>query len=353
MKSLSLLVVLIISNAIFVNAQDVTTVEAASADISDNLDLEAVASVFGQAKDIEDFEKMLNDPEKQISNLDLSGDGYVDYLRVVEGSDMETHVIIVQAVIGENLFQDVATIDVEKDDSGDTKVQVVGDVYMYGPDYIITPVYVHQPVIFVWFWGPAYHPWRSPYYWGYYPRYYHSWRVYPVHRYHSHLRVHININHRYHRSSVRYSSTSVKIHNKHRRTDYAKQHPNKAFQARNSGVKNRQELDSKRKQNKNTMPANAKQTGRPVKKDWKPQSDQRGKDNRQNKSTPSTQPATKPSAHPSKPSKKHSGQPSTRPSAKPSKQQSAPAARPSSSTKKTPTQPSTRPAKKTSGKSNR
>lgn len=38
-------------------AQDVTTIIANSDDISDNLDLEAVASVFGESKDLEDFEK--------------------------------------------------------------------------------------------------------------------------------------------------------------------------------------------------------------------------------------------------------------------------------------------------------
>ncbi len=36
-------------------AQDVTTVEAKSAEISYNLDLEAVASIFGDSEDLEDF----------------------------------------------------------------------------------------------------------------------------------------------------------------------------------------------------------------------------------------------------------------------------------------------------------
>ena len=36
-------------------AQDVTTITASSDDISDNLDLEAVASIFGDSKDLEDF----------------------------------------------------------------------------------------------------------------------------------------------------------------------------------------------------------------------------------------------------------------------------------------------------------
>lgn len=84
------------------NAQDVTTVEATDSDISENLDLEAVASVFGESEDLEDFEKKLNDPEMQISNLDLNEDGEVDYLRVVEASKDDTHVFTVQAVIGED-----------------------------------------------------------------------------------------------------------------------------------------------------------------------------------------------------------------------------------------------------------
>ena len=66
------------------SAQDLTTVEASNTDISDNLDLEAVASIFAEAENLEDFEKRLNDPETRISNLDLNEDGYVDYLRVVE-----------------------------------------------------------------------------------------------------------------------------------------------------------------------------------------------------------------------------------------------------------------------------
>ena len=89
------------------------------------------------------------------------------------------HLVTIQAVIGKDQFQDVAVISVEKDDKGETTVQVVGDVYMYGPDYIIQPVYVHPPVIWVWFWGPYYSPWRSPFYWGYYPPYYRPWAPYP------------------------------------------------------------------------------------------------------------------------------------------------------------------------------
>jgi len=150
-------------------AQDVTTVEAASQEISDNLDLEAVATIFAESKDLEAFEYALNDPETQISNLDLNEDNQVDYLRVMESSENETHVVALQAVLGEDLYQDVVTIEVDKDPDGNPTVQLVGDVYLYGPNYIIEPVYVYRPVIFSIFWRPVYRPYRSVFYWGYYP----------------------------------------------------------------------------------------------------------------------------------------------------------------------------------------
>ena len=55
-----------------------TTVKASNSDISDNLDLRAVATIFGDASNLEDFERRLNDPKTQISNLDLNNDNYVD-----------------------------------------------------------------------------------------------------------------------------------------------------------------------------------------------------------------------------------------------------------------------------------
>ncbi|MFC2151394.1 hypothetical protein ACFLSE_02610 [Bacteroidota bacterium] len=240
----SAILILIVSQAIF--AQDITTVEAKSYDISDNLDLEAVASIFGESKNLEDFENKLNDPELQISNLDLNGDGYVDYLRVVENSEAQTILITIQAVLGEDLFQDVATIDVEKDSNGKTYVQVVGDVYMYGPDYIIEPVYYNPPVVVLFFWGPNYCRWHSPYYWHHYPTHYHVWHPHPPHIYHNNIHVRVNMKHAYYYTTVRRSSRAVHINNTISRNDYARSHPNRSFTSRNAGVRNTHELNRQR-----------------------------------------------------------------------------------------------------------
>jgi hypothetical protein len=46
------------------SAQDRTIVNATSSEVSDNLDLRAVASIFGDALNLEDFENKINDPKK-------------------------------------------------------------------------------------------------------------------------------------------------------------------------------------------------------------------------------------------------------------------------------------------------
>ena len=259
-----------------IHAQDVTTIEATSTDISDNLDLKAVASLFGVCEDLQDFERRLNDPESKLSNLDLNGDNQVDYLRVVEVSMNGTYVITIQAVIGPDQFQDVATIDVEKDKSGETKVQVVGDVYMYGPNYIIEPYYQQPPVVYVYLWGPRYDPWYSPYYWGYYPTYYNPWNPYPTYYYIEHVHVHRSTTVTYTYVDHRYSSSAVAMQQSQHRGDYQAKKPEQTFENRNKGMVNKQDLIVKREQASPSKPTgNEKQvetktSTRTVQPDWKP-----------------------------------------------------------------------------------
>ncbi len=298
-------------------SQDVTTVEAKNADISDNLDLEAVASIFGESKNLEEFEAKLNDPTLKISNLDLNEDGEVDYLRVVETSDKDLHVVAIQAVIGKDQYQDVATIDVVKDKSGETQVQVVGDVYIYGPNYIVQPVYVHPPVIFVFLWGPLYHPWHSPYYWGYYPSYYHPWRPYPPYTYRRNINANINVNVTFRNTNVRINKNTINLQKKVSRNDFAKSHPDKSFQKRNKGASNKYALDKNRGNNLGVSKAKtgSKSKAKPV--------------NKNHNSKPVAKPTNKkkPVAK-SKPAKRPSG--SVKTSSKPAvkKKVSKPASRP-------------------------
>lgn len=235
---------LLLSATVF--AQDKTKVTANSSDISDNLDLRAVATVFGDVKDLEDFEQRLNDPKTQISNLDLNNDNYVDYLRVIESIEENTHIVVVQAVLGKDLYQDVATIEVERDRDNRVQVQVVGDVYMYGSNYIYEPVYVHVPVIYNTFWVSHYRPYCSSWYWGYYPSYYYYWNPFPIFRYRNHIHVHINYGHSYHYVTHRRCQTAYYAYYGRRGNYCERTYPNRSFNHRNSGYSNRYEMDNHR-----------------------------------------------------------------------------------------------------------
>ena len=219
-----------------VRADQTVTVTATNADISEDLDLKTVATLFGQAKDLEQFEQMLNNPDSAFSNLDLNGDGNVDYLRVIETADQNRHLIVIQAVLAKDIYQDVASIFVEKDpESESVTVQVIGDEYIYGADYIIEPVYIYRPVIYDWFWGPSWVCWHSPFYWDYWPTWWHPYHCIAHHLYWDHCYWH----HHYHpicsyRTGHHHHPHYAPMRDRVSRSDYATRHPERSFASRNA-----------------------------------------------------------------------------------------------------------------------
>jgi hypothetical protein len=232
-------------------AQSQTTVYAKNSDISDNLDLRAVASMFGESANLQDFERRLNDPKYQISNLDLNGDDQVDYLRVIESVESRTHVVIIQAVLDRDVYQDIATIDVERDNYNKVSVQVVGNTYLYGANYIYEPVYSVVPVIYSSFWVTNYRPYASTWYWGYYPTYYTAWSPYPVYRYRNNINVCINIHNSYNYVNYRRSYRAPVLYESRRAYGYERMRPNNSFADRHNNVSNRYDLDQRRGTNRN------------------------------------------------------------------------------------------------------
>ena len=215
-------------------ADETVTVTATSSDISENLDLKTVATLFGQAKDLEQFEQLLNNPDSAFSNLDLNGDGEVDYLRVIETADNNRHLVVIQAVLAKDIYQDVASIFVEKDANDQITVQVVGDEYIYGADYIIEPVYIYRPLIYDWFWGTSWVCWHSPYYWGYWPGWWRPYYCVDPFLYWDHCYWH---HYHYPYCSFRMGHHHAHYHNMYdrvRRNDYAHRHPERSFATRNA-----------------------------------------------------------------------------------------------------------------------
>lgn len=167
----------------------------------DNLNLYAVMKLFQESKTLEDFERSLNDENSKINNLDLNGDGLVDYITVTDHVDGNVHTIVLQDQLSQNEKQDVAVFTVQKFSDGSAQIQLVGDEDLYGKNYIIEPVYNTETpnpgyvgnngnvtvagnttvVIADWplvrfIFTPGYVMWHSAWYWGYYPPYWHPWR---------------------------------------------------------------------------------------------------------------------------------------------------------------------------------
>ncbi|KFF05375.1 hypothetical protein [Flavobacterium reichenbachii] len=266
MKARLLILALVALGISSCQAQAGATVYAKNSDISDNLDLRAVASIFGESANLQDFERRLNEPKYQISNLDLNGDDQVDYLRVIESVEDRTHVVIIQAVLDRDVYQDVATIDVERDNYNKVNVQVVGNSYLYGDNYIYEPVYNAVPVIYTSFWVTNYRPYYSSWNWNYYPTYYTAWRPYPIYRYRSNININININNNYNYVTTRRSYRAPVLYETRRTYGYERMRPNNSFAQRNSNVNNRYELDQRRvasrEANRNSYNTNRSNSGR-------------------------------------------------------------------------------------------
>ena len=208
-------------------------------DLSLCLDLQAVAAAFAQSSDVEEFEQLLNSSTYMLSNLDLNGDGYVDYLRVIEDVDRHVHVFTIQSVLGAGVYQDVATMVVEYNGVANTYVQLIGSSYIYGHNFIIQPVFVQTPRIYVHFGRRVYVPWRSPWDWGRFPSFYRR----PVPVLIGHYQAYVNTymhNSRYcHHvtyADVCHYPDYMRISAPHQRDDYGRQHPERSFAQRTANI---------------------------------------------------------------------------------------------------------------------
>jgi len=243
MRRVMYLMAILLLSTMIARADETITVSATNSDIAANLDLKVVAKLFGEAKDLEDFEQRLNNPDSAFVNLDLNGDGDVDYIRVIEVTSGTKHLIVLQAILAKDIYQDVASIYVEKDEANNVSVQIIGDEYIYGENYVIEPVYIYRPVIYDWFWSPLWVCWNSPWYWGYYPYWWHTWGCWHHWAYIDHCH---HFHHHHHGCSFHYAQTarpaSRSMGSDVRRNDYARINPERSFAERNKGITNARQL---------------------------------------------------------------------------------------------------------------
>ncbi|MBR4563023.1 MAG: hypothetical protein IKO26_01045 [Paludibacteraceae bacterium] len=210
------------------------TVTSFNEDMSFFLDLNAVAAAFAESRTVREFEQLLNSSRYMINNLDLNHDGWIDYLRVIETYNGAYHALLIQACLAPSVFQDVATL-VAQHMPDRLYVEVVGDRWLYGANYIVRPVFVKRPPIWDVYGRPVYEVWTSPYYYGYYPSYY--TQPQPVYLTHYQAYVTTYMSHNHYCTHCDYPtkpfySGYTEMTRPHTRNDYQRQHPEDAFDRR-------------------------------------------------------------------------------------------------------------------------
>lgn len=226
-----------------------TTVDAQQDRIEvpgDHFSLEGALELFKKSSSPEEFERLLNSPDSEVNNLDLNGDGTIDYIKVIDRNEGNVHAFILQAVVSASERQDVAVIELEKLSNGKAVLQITGDADIYGIETIIEPTEevrinagtsTRRTVVNVWSWpsvqyiySPYYYGWVSPWDWGYYPYWWSSWRPVTYYYYYSRwepYRPYYSVCHTHRvvyaqRIYRPYRSTSVIVYDRHRSqlTDY-------------------------------------------------------------------------------------------------------------------------------------
>ena len=221
----------------------------------DNFDLQGALQLFQNAASPEDFEKAINTEGNHVNNLDLDGDGDIDYVRVIGKMEKEVHVFVLQVAASATENQDIAVIELEKTGNETAVIQIVGDEDIYGEQVIVEPdgggndgsfysnnnsnlsgpnvnydVNISGIVVNVWLWPsvrfvytPFYKPWHSPWKWNYYPGWWKPWRPFGwsvwhpfrsnYHRNFVVVRTHRVVN--AHRIYTPFRSSSVVVRNRH------------------------------------------------------------------------------------------------------------------------------------------
>jgi hypothetical protein len=210
------------------------TVTNYNTDLCFSLDLNAVAAAFAESNSVREFEQILNSSRYMINNLDLNRDGWIDYIRVIETSRGYYHTLLLQACVGPSMFQDIATLVAERRPDV-LYVEVIGDPYLYGYNYIVRPVFVRRPPMWNVYGHTTYAVWSSPYYYGYYPSYYTQPKPVVINHYQAYVTTYMSNHHYCHHCdypSKPFYSGYTEMTQSHSRNDYGVPLPDNSFERR-------------------------------------------------------------------------------------------------------------------------
>ena len=154
----------------------------------DNLDLQRIGDLLERSDSPQEFETYLNEDDG-INNLDLNGDGYVDYISVDEFDDRGDYErgLSLYCRFGPDEIQEIAQIIFYREDLDypGARVLVRGNEQIYGDDFYYETNWLDRTVELIAFlFSPRDDYYQSPYYYDNYPSDYAVYEVVetPVYR---------------------------------------------------------------------------------------------------------------------------------------------------------------------------
>lgn len=147
-------------------------VQAESENVGENLNLQALGELVKSSTSAEDIESKLNAPNS-INNLDLDGDGKVDYIKVTEYNNGNVHGFSFTVDLSDG-SQEIASVEVEPNGQNAT-MNIAGNESIYGSGHYYSSHYTMGDLL-LWHYLMTPHAfYMSPYRYGYYPSYYHPY----------------------------------------------------------------------------------------------------------------------------------------------------------------------------------
>lgn len=194
----TIVVVMLLCSISNINAQTATSNETVGVLQNEgaNFNLKGALTVFEQATSVQQFEKMINNQNNTINNLDLNNDGTTDYISVNDRKDDQVHTLVLSTDLSADKSQDIATIKITRLGANKANVQIIGDSALYPSNVFCESIddnvaivrannnqvdlatssndQYNQTNINVWGWpivqymySPNYSVYASPYYWNY------------------------------------------------------------------------------------------------------------------------------------------------------------------------------------------
>ena len=143
-------------------------VNQSESNIGENLNLQAVGEIIRHSSNPQEIEKKLNEPDG-VNNLDLDGDGKIDYLKVTEYGKGSEHGYSICAVLKDG-EPEVANVVINTLPNQQAQMSLNGNPTYYGNqnNTYQSSFNATDFLLLAWLMQPHYSYYHSPYHYGYY-----------------------------------------------------------------------------------------------------------------------------------------------------------------------------------------